>query len=246
MPDWDIAIYDVLDSTQSLLINEAESGVPEGRVIQAKRQEHGRGRHGNHWASPPGNLYCSLLLRPGYAAHEGQWASLSYCAGLGLARTLSAHVGQRADIRLKWPNDILINNKKVSGILLDMQLRANKPDWVVIGVGVNVDDSLDSGTYLNAHCNINVFIDQIRDEFLYLFSSIYKDWIRFGFVPFHDQWLSYAPDLQGRITARTQYGEIVGTFVELDQSGALCLRDDAEQLHKITAGDIHNVRDVSF
>ena len=244
MPGCDIAIYDVLESTQSLLKDWAEDGAPEGRVIQARSQQGGRGRHGNHWASPPGNLYCSLLLRPGHAAHVGQWASLSYCAGLALVRTLSACIGDSADIRLKWPNDILINSMKVSGILLDMQLHANMPDWVIIGIGVNVAQGPDACTHLNAHSDDEVFVDQLRDSFLHEFSGIYHEWLSYGFKPFQQIWLSYAPDLHGRITARTPHGEVVGTFVELDQAGALCLRDDAAQLHKITAGDIHHVCEV--
>ena len=244
MPEWDIAIYDMLDSTQRLLKDRAEQGAPEGVVIQANAQQSGQGRHGNHWESPPGNLYFSLLLRPSRAAHDGQWASLSYCAGLSLARTLEAYADKKADVTLKWPNDILINKNKVSGLLLDMQLRANRPDWVVIGIGINVHSSPEGATHVQAHSPDYVPINHLRDCFLQHFSTSYEEWLMHGLKPFYRQWLSYAPDLQGRIVARTPNGEIAGAFVRLDTSGALCLRDDAGAERKITAGDIYHVCEV--
>lgn len=243
-PEWDIEIYDVLESTQRLLKNRAAEGVPEGRVIQAHSQQSGQGRFGNHWESPPGNLYVSLLLRPARAAHDGQWASLSYCAGLAMARTLADHIDDGSTIRLKWPNDILINKRKISGILLDMQLRETRPDWVVIGVGVNIATAPEGATYLQAHGDNSVQPNQIRDDFLVNFSDIYKKWLENGFKCFHAAWLAYAPDLRGRVTARTPHGEIAGNFVRFDENGAVCLRDDAGREHVITAGELHNVEEV--
>ena len=244
MPDWDIEIYDVLDSTQRLLKDRAEQGAPEGTVIQASAQQSGQGRHGNHWVSPAGNLYCSLLLRPSRAAHDGQWAGLSYCTGLALARTLEDFVHNGSDITLKWPNDILINKQKVSGLLLDMQLRTNTPDWIVIGIGINISSSPEGATHVQAHSSEQVQVNHLRDRFLESFSKGYDEWLISGFKSFQHQWLSYAPDLRGRISARTPNGEIAGTFVRLDTSGALCLRDDAGQERRITAGEIYHVCEV--
>ena len=109
--------HEVLESTSTLLKQRAEAGAAEGLAIQALRQSAGRGRQGKGWESPAGNLYVSVLLRPGVALREApQW---SFVAAVALAETLNPLLPKAARPRLKWPNDLLLDGAKAAGILVE-------------------------------------------------------------------------------------------------------------------------------
>lgn len=113
----------------------AERGEPEGLVIQAERQMAGKGRQGRVWDSPAGNLYASLLLRPNCSAEAA--GHYSFVTALAVQATLAELLPQQP-VTLKWPNDVLVNGKKISGILLEAApLSENIIPWLVIGVGIN-------------------------------------------------------------------------------------------------------------
>ena len=119
-----LEIIETTASTQADLIARAEAGAPE-TALMARRQTAGRGRLGRVWISQPGNLHLSILLRPGPILHPGHW---SLMAGVALHQTLA-----RSNLRLKWPNDLLLDGAKVAGILIDAA-----PGWLVMGIGVNL------------------------------------------------------------------------------------------------------------
>ena len=114
----------------------AEAGAPAGLAVQAGRQGAGRGSRGQLWVSPPGNLYLSALLRPRWpAAQAGQW---SLIAGVALAEAVAAAVPDAA-LTLKWPNDLLLDDAKLAGVLIDSAASTSGTlDWLVIGIGVNL------------------------------------------------------------------------------------------------------------
>ena len=119
----------------------------------ADSQTAGRGRRGRAWQSPVGNLMTTLYLPISFdAVKAGQ---LAFVAGLALERTVSALIGERAQASLKWPNDVLVDGKKASGILLESAMRDNKIDWLAIGLGLNLahhpDDTPYPATSLAAH-----------------------------------------------------------------------------------------------
>ena len=124
-------------STNDDAIRAAEIGEPEGLVVWAKRQTAGRGRHGRKWESPEGNLYASILLRPECAP--------SHAPGYGFAASLAIRDAVHAIVpgvyvKLKWPNDVLADGKKISGMLLEAApAKKGVIDWLVIGFGVNVN-----------------------------------------------------------------------------------------------------------
>lgn len=112
----------------------AREGAPEGTVVLAGEQTGGRGRLGREWASPPGGVYLSAVLRPDLAPSET--APLPLVVGVGVARALE-HLG--AEVRLKWPNDVYCaDGRKVAGILVEMSAEAERVEWLVAGIGVNV------------------------------------------------------------------------------------------------------------
>jgi BirA family biotin operon repressor/biotin-[acetyl-CoA-carboxylase] ligase len=129
-------VYDRIDSTNTAALALAEKGAPEGTVILADSQTHGRGRMGRQWISPPKlNLYFSIILRPdGDPRHIGLW---SLTTAVAVAQTIKQATGLPA--RLKWPNDIQVHGKKVSGLLLESALHKDRLKHLVLGIGLNVN-----------------------------------------------------------------------------------------------------------
>lgn len=130
--------HEVLPSTQDVLHRMAEDGAPDGTVVVADRQDGARGQRGRTWSAPLGGLWMSILVRPqGAAAGE----VLSLRAGLAVARTLSRYPSI-PPIQLKWPNDLVIADRKVGGLLCEARWRGSELWWVVIGLGLNVRNEL--------------------------------------------------------------------------------------------------------
>ncbi len=127
--------FSLLDSTNTLALAWARQGAAHGTLISAAQQHGGRGRAGRSFFSPPGGLYFSLILRPALALED--LPLLTLAAGVGLCQGLEVKV--QVQPWLKWPNDLYWNEKKLGGILCESgPLRATGPDFVVIGVGINV------------------------------------------------------------------------------------------------------------
>jgi BirA family transcriptional regulator, biotin operon repressor / biotin---[acetyl-CoA-carboxylase] ligase len=120
-------------STMDVLHDLAQAGAPAGTAVVAEEQEAGRGSRGRGWSSPRGGLWLSVLARPGETGLE----LLSLRAGLALAAVL-ARAGAGDELRLKWPNDLMLGERKVGGILCEARWQGAAPAWVAIGVGLNV------------------------------------------------------------------------------------------------------------
>ena len=134
-----IALHEEVASTNDEVKRALEAGEPEGLVVRALRQVSGYGRQGRSWTSPEGGLYCSLLLRPQVAPRE--LPTLSLVVGMAVRRALVALAGARAEeaVRIKWPNDVVLKGKKVSGTLTEMSTEIDYINHVVIGAGINVN-----------------------------------------------------------------------------------------------------------
>jgi len=148
--------YDRISSTNTAAVAMAESGAPDGTVIVAESQTTGRGRMGRSWISPPNvNLYVSIVLRPGtLPARIGIW---SIGAAVVVARTIRGTTGLKA--RLKWPNDILIGKRKVSGLLLESAIQNGGIRYLVLGIGINVN--LEVSTLPE---NLRPLVTSLREE----------------------------------------------------------------------------------
>ena len=130
-----ILVFEETDSTNDLAAQAGDDGLAEGIVIFAESQRAGRGTAGRKWVSPPRqNLLFSVLLRP-ESIPASRWPELTFCAALAVAEAVEDTTGQMA--RIKWPNDVLIDGRKVAGILLESHQR-KAPGFVVVGVGLNV------------------------------------------------------------------------------------------------------------
>ena len=129
--------YDSIGSTNDEAKALARAGAAEGTLVWAGEQTAGRGRRGRFWASPPGNLYLSLIMRPAVAPARA--AQLGFVAALALAEGVGELCGPALDISCKWPNDILVAGRKLAGILLESEITDKHTiDFVVIGAGANL------------------------------------------------------------------------------------------------------------
>ena len=218
----------------------AENGAPGNSAVWALEQTAGRGRRGREWASPPGNLYVSLLLRPECKIAEA--AQLSLVAALGLGDAISEYVAP-SRVRNKWPNDVLVDGRKIAGLLLESSSNGGGAvDWVVVGCGVNVANSPDlreyAATSLNAVSETEVPVRALLETFLERFEERYQTWHLGGIAPIREAWLERAHDLGQNVTVRLPTRELHGIFEGMDQTGALilALADGAREI--ITSGDV--------
>jgi BirA family biotin operon repressor/biotin-[acetyl-CoA-carboxylase] ligase len=232
--------FEEIDSTNEEAQRLANAGVEGPLWLLADRQTRGRGRRGRDWHSPVGNLSATLLLKP--ASRIAQCAELSFVAGLA-AGDCVARFAARAQVTLKWPNDVLLNGRKVAGILLEASGRdAGAPDWLAIGFGMNLvwhpDDLEFPATSLPA---IHADALSPRDALTCLaasWSDWYNSWQLSGFAAIREAWLARADGLGQQILARLPDVEIFGVFEGIDEHGALLLREPSGLLRTISAADV--------
>jgi BirA family biotin operon repressor/biotin-[acetyl-CoA-carboxylase] ligase len=228
-----------IDSTNDEAKRLAATGVAGPLWIIADRQTRGRGRRGREWHTPTGNLAATLLLKP--ASRIGECAQLSFVAALA-AGNLVAKCAPLATVKLKWPNDVLLDGCKIGGILLETSGKdAGAPDWLAIGFGVNlVSYPTDAEFPATSLRTVNVAPPVPNDALAILAASWlewYCIWERAGFAAIRDAWLARAAGLGQRIRARLPDEEATGVFEGIDESGALILREQSGR-RTIAAGDV--------
>lgn len=234
---WRPQVLGTAPSTQDIVKNMAESGEPEGLAIQTLQQTGGRGRHGNTWVSPMGNLYLSVLLRPNCPAHKA--GQLAFVAALALSDAIDQVIDTSAHHKtLKWPNDILIDGKKVSGILLESALTGAHVDYLVLGTGVNIFAPPEGAIGLDSIKSQPVFVNKFRDLYLDCLLARYLEWKDKGFALLRDAWLKQAHGLGADMTIRLPEVSYRGVFKGIDDHGSLIAEVDGEQ-RIFTAGEVH-------
>lgn len=234
---WSIEVFDSLGSTQDLAIARAEEGAPEGCVIQSMIQTGGRGRHGNQWVSPLGNLYMSFVLRP--MCSPDLAGQISFVIALALSAAMEPYVGEHKKT-LKWPNDILIDGKKCAGILLETGLsEQGVVEKLIIGMGVNIHSAPEDRIGLQAVAgDKRLAVHRFRDELLVHIADYYEGWKSAGFEPVRRDWLKQAHGLNHKISARLPDRTEKGIFRDLGQDGALMMEVDKGNLITIRAGEV--------
>ena len=242
--DYHLLSYDVLDSTNEEAKRLAAGGGSHGAVIWAKRQTAGRGRMGRSWVSAEGNFFVSILLAPPVTLE--QCAQLSFVAAVAAAETLEAIVENPKDITCKWPNDILYKGKKLGGILLESfalpQGDKASRQWVVVGVGINIDSAPEHVVY-PAACLRDAGVEIISakivlSRFVHHFIERYDSWMDQGFGPIEDAWTARAYHIGKPIEVIVGDDKHSGTHQGIDASGRLLLRSKAGKITGITAGDV--------
>ncbi|WP_428247083.1 biotin--[acetyl-CoA-carboxylase] ligase [Ferrovibrio sp.] len=230
-----------IDSTNEEIRRQAEAGAAEGLVVTARRQTAGRGRRGRAWDSPEGNLFVSLLLKPRRPAHEA--ATLSFLISLCVAEAvIEASPALQDRVTCKWPNDVLIDGAKLSGILLESRAgQGGVLDHLIVGIGVNLvwnpADTPYPATNLAA-LGMAETPESFLPRLLARLGFWYDRWQAEGFAPVRQAWLALAQGIGKPAIARLGHEEVQGRFVALDEGGGLILELADGTRRTITAGDV--------
>src|SRR6185312_2646875 len=213
LPDgWTLVALQSVGSTNDEAARLAEAGAREGTVVWAREQTGGRGRRGRAWASPVGNLYSSTILRPDCQAARA--AELGFVAALAVADMVSTS----RQVRVKWPNDVMVDGGKVAGILPESSIGADgKAAHVVLGIGVKVEAALERLTAALARR--------------------LAQWRRDGFAAVRAEWLAKAGPLGLEVDVKLGEELVRGRFAGMDGEGALLL-DTAAGPRRIVAGEL--------
>lgn len=225
----EVLSYRTLGSTNQLAFRLAEGGAPEGILIVADEQTKGRGRMGRSWHSPPRvGLWMSIILRPDIPPFKAP--GLSICAGLALAQAISHLTGIEA--KIKWPNDCLLNGRKVGGILLELSAELDRINFVVAGVGVNVNQrssdfpkKLSSlATSVRMEYGKEVSRMRLLTLFLQRFETIYIDFKKKGLAPQRRLIKRFSSLLGRSVAVRFGKEKIEGVAEDIDDNGSLVIR----------------------
>jgi BirA family biotin operon repressor/biotin-[acetyl-CoA-carboxylase] ligase len=230
------------DSTNDYAFKLAQEGAPEGAVIIAERQTKGRGRLNRVWQSPPKrNLYTSIILRP--PVEPAIAPQITLVAGVAVAEALSSYCPGR--VAIKWPNDVLIRGKKVCGILTEMKTSTKGVDFVIVGIGVNINirkKELDEtirkiSTSVREEAGQSISRLDLTVTLYERLEALYKRFIREGFAGIRGLWLERT-DMVGK-TISVVFREDIskGTVAGIDHDGALLLTNDRGETVRIIAGD---------
>ncbi len=241
-PGYRLLDYDELDSTNDEAKRLGADGAPAGCVVWAKSQPNGRGRRGRRWDGPPGNLYMSLLLRPAHSPAAA--AQLGFVAALAVGEACAPFLPEATKPRYKWPNDVLVSGRKVSGILLESSaLPDGMLDWLVVGIGINVA-SHPAGTEFPATSLAasggTATVTQLLESTVARYHHWMGRWEAAGFEAIREAWLSNAIGVGGKVTVRLERQVLEGRFADLDRDGALLLETD-EGNRRVLAGDVFPV-----
>ncbi len=231
--------FESLASTNGTLKRLAMEDAPHGTMVVAQQQTGGRGRHGRKWHSPPGNFYGSILWKP--ARPLTQWPSLSLVAGLALHRTVTQYLQQShstsVSLRLKWPNDLLLDGAKLAGILLESATDSS----VIVGIGVNIahhpEDTPYPATSLHANgCYITA--DQLLKELRSFLAADYAIWQAMGMAGLRSAYQSCALPTGSRVQVRLPDEKVEGRIEAIAEDGSLILELQNGTLRTIRSGEV--------
>jgi BirA family transcriptional regulator, biotin operon repressor / biotin---[acetyl-CoA-carboxylase] ligase len=233
LPDgWTLVALDSVGSTNDEAGHLADAGAPEGTVVWSRQQTGGRGRRGRVWASPVGNLYTSTVLRPDCLAPRA--AELGFAAALAVADIVPAG----REVRVKWPNDVLVDGGKIAGILLESAIgQTGQVQHVVAGIGVNVGFAPDLPEMRYPGSALGGTVEAALEKLTAALATRLAEWRREGFETVRAAWLAKAGPLGAEVDVKLGDGLVRGRFAGLDREGALLL-ETASGPRKIVSGEL--------
>src|SRR5262245_22019120 len=235
--------FQEIDSTNSRARDLAEQAIPEGEIVVAEYQTHGRGRLGRRWESPPmANLYFSAILRPKLSSEHA--AQITLMAAVAVADAAASFIPQAPTI--KWPNDILVDGKKLAGILAEASCDANNVEYVILGVGINVNFPPDSmPVELRQRATSFMQLTGFPLEREIVLRRLIQDLDRCygvleisGFDALRPRWEARFNLAGRRVRVELDTEMIIGVARGIDRHGALVLEDQNGTLRTIVAGDV--------
>ena len=236
----EIYTFTKTNSTNVLAYDIAEKGAKEGTIIIAKKQDAGKGRLGRTWDSEKGGVYLSCILRPDIMPNEIQEFTL--IVALSIVDTIKEVTNLSA--KIKWPNDVYIDGKKVSGILLEMKAATDMIDFVIAGIGINVNNPVSLKTATSLQDKLNKKVDRIKfvQNLLRNLEKEYLLFIKNGFKPIRDKIKKHSYTLGTKIKVTSHNVVHKGKAVDIDMQGALILKDSKGKKHRIISGDIATLK----
>ncbi|MDW7775926.1 MAG: biotin--[acetyl-CoA-carboxylase] ligase [Methanosarcinales archaeon] len=237
-----IYYFDEIDSTNRKA-RELAPGCPDGTIILAERQSEGRGRMGKEWYSPQGGIWLSIILKPDISPEHIY--RLTLVAGVAVVETL---VDMGIAAQIKWPNDILINEKKVCGILTEVDAEMDAVNFVIVGIGINANIELDMlpplfgvhSTSLKSAAGSAINRVELVQRLLERFEQDYGTFMSGDFDSILKRWREHSATLNRRVRIVTRFRTIVGEAVGIDHDGALVVEmEDGTLEREITGSCVH-------
>jgi BirA family biotin operon repressor/biotin-[acetyl-CoA-carboxylase] ligase len=221
----------------------ASQGAPEGWVTIAETQTHGRGRLDRAWISPLGGLWFSLILRPEQGS--GKAADLTFVAGIAVAETLHEQYGLRT--QTKWPNDVLVNGRKICGILGEATFKGKEINAVILGIGINGNFKAErvlpesvraKATSLKTELNRTIRLEELFTRLLEKLEVTYALYTKRGFSSILEKWKRFADFLGQEVEVTDRNVKITGVAYDVDKDGALIIMLENGAFKHVFAGDV--------
>ena len=231
---WNILYFPEVSSTMDVARGQAKKHCPDFTVVIAGRQTKGRGRLNRRWLSDDGGLYFTMVLRPPIPLQSS--FKVSFLASLTLAKVIRKTL--QIDAMVKWPNDILVDERKISGMLVELEAEADRVFFIALGMGINVNND-PSEAEPGASSLRKIIGRQVsRKDLLALFLKEFRYWMKKAdFDHVISEWKKHTVTLGRHVRIVTQQAESEGLAVDVDENGALVLELADGKRKKIIYGD---------
>jgi BirA family biotin operon repressor/biotin-[acetyl-CoA-carboxylase] ligase len=238
-----IYYFDSVASTMGVAMQLGIKGAPEGTLVLTESQTKGKGRLGRNWFSPKHKgIYLSLILRP--KTLPSQASMLTLLSAVSTCEAIKATVDM--DARIKWPNDMLLGNKKLGGILTELNAEMDKINFVIIGIGLNVNNDkktlISGATSLKEHKKEQISRVSLLREILRKIEENYLLLQAKGTHSIIEKWREHSITLGRRVKVYCQKEHIEGEALDVDIDGGLLIRKDSGITQKVMAGDVVHCR----
>ena len=230
-------------STNDFAKELANYGADEGTVVLAENQSAGKGRLGRVWLSPRGGLYFSIILKPKIKISDA--VKLVFVASLAVAESIRNLYGLK--VETKWPNDVLVDGKKVCGILAETSSIGERLKFVVLGVGVNANFNVkeafpkelqESATSLQDMLGRKVEIEKLFKKLLERLERLYTLFLKNGFTQILEKWKKFAGFLGHRVEVLSDNQKWIGLALNVEEDGSLSLKLEDGTVKRFLFGDV--------
>jgi len=241
-----IHFFKEVDSTNDVARELADEGAEEGTIVIAESQRSGKARHGKKWLSPSGGVWMTIILRPDVEPNIAP--QLTLVTGVAVAKTLAQECG--LDVGIKWPNDILIGDKKVSGILTEVETYKGKVTYALVGIGIdlNLDINIFPPDLRGAATSLKVELDreikgaELVQKFLKTFEFYYNEFKDDEFRGILNEWRKLSKTIGNYVEVHKKGGIVYGEAVGVNKDGKLILEMEDGSLRKIISGECVHTR----
>ncbi len=231
--------YGIVESTNDIALAMARRGEPEGTIVTALSQTGGRGRMGRKWWDKPGDsLLMSVILAPDVPV--SRIPELSFVVSLSTAQYLKSGLG--IDARLKWPNDVIVNGKKIAGILIEVTHSHNGPA-AVAGIGINInqltfpDELVETTTSAANETGRHMSVEDLSEPFAKALFANYEVYLACGFEEISERWHKYMWGIGSQADVAAQGLTLRGVISGIDAAGGLLITDERDVVHTVFAAD---------